>query len=194
MFGLNALIARSKPIQYFSYCIVVALIIASKLHSEFNPPKVIKLSNDMPLAQFASLTPSIAATIERVVDGDTFVSGGVTYRLALIDAPEKDQAYGLEAANFLTELVSDTPVTLTNRGEDRFGRVIADASINGISIAELMIENGYAWSYMVPTVELENKLSQLQSQAWAGGVGLWAEQDPVRPSIFRELKNAANNQ
>jgi len=122
------------------------------------------------------------------------IAGGVRYRLALIDAPENDQAYGMEATSFLRGLVTDTTVTITERGKDRYNRLIAEVSVNGISIAEMMIENGYAWSYMVPTAELENKLSQLQDNARAGGLGLWADPDPIRPSIYRELKHAANNQ
>lgn len=194
MFGLKSLFARSKPIQYSSYVIVLALIVASKFYPDADTAPDITLSNDPSLVATVETTPSIVTTIDRVVDGDTLIAGGISYRLALIDAPEKDQTYGLEATAFLRGLVSDTEVTIIERGEDRYGRLIVDASINGISIAELMLENGYAWSYMVPTAEMENKLSQLQDKARAGRLGLWADPDPVRPSIYRELKHAANNQ
>lgn len=194
MFGLKSLFARSKPIQYSSYVIVLALIVASKLYPDANTATGIKQSNDPSLAATVEPTRSIVTTIDRVVDGDTLIAGGISYRIASIDAPEKDQAFGEDATAFLRGLVSDTQVTIIDRGKDRYGRLIADASINGISLAELMIENGFAWSYMVPTVELENKLSQLQDKARAGGVGLWADPDPIRPSIYRELKHAANNQ
>ena len=194
MFGLKSLFARSKPIQYSSYVIVLALIVASKFYPDANTATGIKQSNDPSLAATVETTPSIVTTIDRVVDGDTLIAGGISYRIASIDAPEKDQPFGEEATAFLRGLVSDTQVTIIDRGKDRYGRLIADASINGISIAELMIENGFAWSYMVPTVELENKLSQLQDKARAGGVGLWADPDPIRPSIYRELTHAANNQ
>lgn len=194
MFGLKSLFARSKPIQYSSYAIVLALIVASKFYPDADISPGIKPSNESPLDATIKAAPAIITTIDRVVDGDTLIAGGIRYRLALIDAPETDQAFGLEATAFLRGLVSDTEVSIAERGKDRYGRLIADASINGISIAELMIENGYAWSYMVPTAELENKLSQLQDKARAGGVGLWADPDPIRPSIYRELKHAANNQ
>ena len=194
MFGLKSLFARSKPIQYSSYVIVFALIVASKFYPEANTAKGVKQSSDPSLAASVEPTQSIVTTIDYVVDGDTLIAGGISYRIASIDAPEKDQAFGEEATAFLRGLVSDTPVSITERGKDRYGRLIADASINSISLAELMIENGFAWPYMVPTVELENKFSQLQDKARAGGVGLWSDPDPIRPSIYREFKHAANNQ
>lgn len=193
MFGLKSLFARSKPIQYSSYIIVVALIVAAKFSSHANTAPQVKLANDLSLASTIEKPPSIVTTIDKVVDGDTLIAGGTTYRLALIDAPDKDQAYEPEATAFLRGLVADTTVTISEQGLDRYGRLIAEVSINGISIAEMMIENGYAWSYLVPTAELESKLSQHQEKARAGGLGLWADPDPVRPSIYRELKHAANN-
>lgn len=192
MFGLKSLFAQSKPIQYASYVFVLGLIVLSKFFPGENQALDAKLPSELPAS--VEIAPSIVATVDKVLDGDTLIAGGVRYRLAFIDAPENDQAYGQEAASFLRALVADSAITLTERGKDRYGRTIAEASINGICIAEMMIENGYAWPYMVPTAEMENKLFHLREKARVGELGLWTDSNPIQPAIHRQIKNAANNQ
>jgi endonuclease YncB( thermonuclease family) len=62
-----------------------------------------------------------SCTVTHIVDGDTFYciprgkitgvkthkDGSITVRLYGIDTPEKDQPYGIEARNFLKELVKE---------------------------------------------------------------------------------------
>jgi len=191
MFWLKSLFAKSKPIQYSSYVIVLALIVASKLYSTANTTAETKRTNALPL-DLIEKKPSVVTRVDKVIDGDTIIAGGTRYRLALIDAPEQEQAYGLEATAFLRGLVADTEITITEHGQDHYGRIIGEASINGISIAEIMIENGFAWPYMVSTAEAENKLLQLQNKAKEAGLGLWNDPDPIPPSLYRQIKHAAN--
>jgi len=191
MFGIKSLFAKSKPIQYSSYVIVLAIIVSSKFYSIANTTtetkKPIDLSSDL-----IEEKPFIVTRVDKVIDGDTIIAGGIRYRLALIDAPEQEQAYGLEATAFLRGLVDDTEITITEHGQDHYGRIIGEARINGISIAEIMIENGFAWPYMIPTAETENKLIQLQNKAKEAGLGLWNDSDPIPPSLYRQIKHAAN--
>jgi micrococcal nuclease len=199
MFGLKALFARSKAIQYTSYVVVLALIVAGKIYDGEPSSPEIKVTPELsPVAAIQEVTVK-HLSVDSVTDGDTLTAGGVIYRLALIDAPEKDQPYGKEAMDFLRSLVTETTVSFTELGKDKYGRTIARADINGVSIAEMMIENGYAWSYLDttdsfdPTVNFAFKLKQMQDKARVGRLGLWAEAEPIRPSIYREIKNAANN-
>jgi len=192
MFGLKSLFAKSKPIQYSSYVIVLALIVASKFYSTANTTKETKRPIDLSSGLIEE-KPSIVTRVDKVINGDTIIAGGIRYRLALIDAPEKEQAYGLEAAAFLRGLVADTEITITEHGQEHYDRIIGEASINGINIAEIMIENGFAWPYMVPSAETENKLIQLQNKAKEAGLGLWNDPDPIRPSLYRQIKHAAND-
>lgn len=193
MFGLKNLFANSKGIQYSSYVIVIALIIAAKLYPQpDSSPEKRELSEI--LSEFTLPAAPLVTTIDRVVDGDTVIAGGISYRLAMIDAPESDQPYGQEAASFLRGLVADTEIIIRAKNKDRYDRTIADASINGISIAEMMIENGYAWVYMPPTPQVANQLELLERKARAEGIGLWADPTPMRPSIYRKRQNAAHNQ
>jgi endonuclease YncB( thermonuclease family) len=64
---------------------------------------------------------ALSCTMTEVIDGDTFYciskekitdvrihkDGSISVRLYVIDAPEKDQLYGIEARNSLKELVKE---------------------------------------------------------------------------------------
>lgn len=189
MFGLKDLLARSKPIQYTSYVIVLALIVVAKLYPHDDSTGNTKEAVSKEASAVTETAPPIITTVDKVIDGDTVIAGGIRYRLAMIDAPETDQAFGVEATAFLRGLVESAEVTFAGTQKDQYGRTIANASINGVSIAEVMVENGYAWPYMVPN-EFENQLYKLQDHARAGALGLWADPNPIRPSVFRETKHA----
>jgi endonuclease YncB( thermonuclease family) len=82
------------------------------------------LSKALLISIFILLLPTyiyaISCTVTQVIDGDTFYclpsgsiagvrihkDGSITVRLYGIDAPEKDQPYGIEARNSLKELVA----------------------------------------------------------------------------------------
>lgn len=70
-----------------------------------------------------------AARVVRVIDADTYImlSGSTTYRLRLlgVDAPEHDQAFGLQATDSVTRLLAPGRVVLVARtGMDLYGRTL----------------------------------------------------------------------
>jgi endonuclease YncB( thermonuclease family) len=93
-----------------------------------------------------------------VIDGDTFNIGGETVRLAGIDTPEiggaqceDERRRGAAAEQRLHALLNAGPVQLVPAGDrdrDRFGRLLRDADVNGISVSEQMVAEGHArrWS------------------------------------------------
>jgi micrococcal nuclease len=104
----------------------------------------------------------------KVVDGDTIdvdidLGFNVSYtqrvRLAGIDTPEsrtkdlKEKALGLESKDYLSKQLKDalTVVIKTEKPDssEKYGRILGWLYINQgtKSLNELMIEQGYAWTY-----------------------------------------------
>ena len=68
--------------------------------------------------------------VTRVLDGDTldvelFTGSVVRVRLAGVDAPEKNQPFGKEAAEFVHQFTCTGQVGVYNVEQDRYGRLIA---------------------------------------------------------------------
>ncbi|MFB2552680.1 thermonuclease family protein [Ensifer soli] len=89
-----------------------------------------------------------------VIDGDTFILGGETVRIADIDAPETKQAKceserirGSAARERLRELLNAGPVTLrplAGRDEDKYGRKLRIVLRNDRSLGEQLVAEGLA--------------------------------------------------
>lgn len=129
------------------------------------------------LSLLALATPAIAqktptgvtydATIVRVSDGDTVVVEAkwipapmkpqIAVRIFGVDTPEKgfraqcpaEDAKGLAASAFTKDLVAKaTKIQYTLYDWDKFGgRVLGDLILNGKSLREQLITNGYARPY-----------------------------------------------
>ena len=91
--------------------------------------------------------------IETCYDGDTCTSTqGEKIRLACIDTPElrgakADPVPAKEARDYLNSLVSGRDVDIRRITKDRYDRTVAELSINGINIQQIMVQKGYAKIY-----------------------------------------------
>ena len=91
--------------------------------------------------------------IESCYDGDTCTSTQrEKIRLACIDAPElrgakADPIPAKEARDYLNSLVADRDVDIRRITKDRYDRTVAELSINGINIQQIMVKKGYAKIY-----------------------------------------------
>ncbi|MCI0346688.1 MAG: thermonuclease family protein [Chloroflexi bacterium] len=131
-----------------------------------------------------------AATVVRVVDGDTLVVdiGGhdETVRLVGIDTPETHrpntpvECFGPEAAAHLAELLPDgTAVRLERDVEprDQYGRLLAYVyrRSDGVLVNEAMARDGYAAALTIPpNVAREAVIAAAVVEARNGDRGLWA--------------------
>lgn len=87
------------------------------------------------------------------VDGDSLEMTGTRIRLFGIDAPEArqsckrqqaDWACGAEAARQLREFVQGRQIRCSGRDNDRYGRLVATCTADGMDLALMMIQSGLA--------------------------------------------------
>lgn len=129
--------------------------------------------------------------VVRVLDGDTIVIVGqdnieLTLRLAGIDAPEKDQAFGNDAAQFVDSLLTGRIVRLDNVKRDKFGRVLAHAYLETRWIDLEIVQHGWAWVY--PDSE-SRVLREAEASARDQNAGLWSSDTPTPPWEWRKGEN-----
>jgi micrococcal nuclease len=96
------------------------------------------------------------ARVTNVVDGDTIdaaidlgfkVQTMQRLRLARIDTPERGQpGYG-EAKDFVKQLIEGKEVTLQSHKASKWGYFLADISIDGRDVADLLLTAGLAKTY-----------------------------------------------
>jgi endonuclease YncB( thermonuclease family) len=116
------------------------------------------------------------------LDGDSFrAANGVEYRLFGIDAPELHQTCsetkgkswlcGRAAKAKLTTILNRGGVNCEARGKDRFGRIVAVCSAEGVpDISEQMVRDGYAVSLGGVAGD---PYREAQSDAEAAKRGIW---------------------
>ena len=134
-------------------------------------------------------TYDVNVRVVRIIDGDTVVVelplyGNATVRLYGIDAPEKRQSNGTQATEFFSSLVFDKPIKLRVRGKDQYGRLIVQVFHEDKDIGLLMVRYGYAWHYS--SIAKDKELATAQQAAKKQKLGLWKEQKPVAPWVYRK--------
>ena len=127
-----------------------------------------------------------------VQDGDTLTcldenNQQQKVRLAEIDAPELGQDFGKVSREALASMVFGKTVEVVDDGKDRYGRWIGHVLVNGSDVNREMVSTGNAWHYAA--YSKDQSLAQLQSQARAQQIGLWAQPEPVAPWQFRSTES-----
>jgi endonuclease YncB( thermonuclease family) len=88
------------------------------------------------------------AVVTGVADGDTLYADidgrSIRIRLAQIDAPEKAQAFDRRSEQSLRELIDKKKVELWWKSLDRYGRPIAQISVDGLDVNAERVRRGFA--------------------------------------------------
>ncbi|MBW2492972.1 MAG: thermonuclease family protein [Deltaproteobacteria bacterium] len=125
-----------------------------------------------------------------VSDGDTITvlheGKGEKIRLYGIDAPEKGQAFSKKAKQFTSSMVYGKTVKVETKDTDQYGCTVAIVYVDGQSLNEALVKNGFAWVYRKYCKEefCEDWLN-LEIVARYGKIGLWSEPNPIPPWDFR---------
>ena len=120
-----------------------------------------------------------------VHDGDsvTMLSKGKVYKIRLyeIDAAELQQTYGIEAKEYLSNLVLNKTVEAKEIAIDKYHRHVCKLFLNGLYINEQMVVSGNAWAF-IPYCS--KKLLNEQIETKEKHLGLWAY-PAISPYNFR---------
>lgn len=134
--------------------------------------------------------------VVKIADGDTFtmlVNGKeqIKIRIDGIDAPEKGQAYGKRAKEYLSSMIWGVYINVQVTKKDRYGRSIGKVSTSAIKDVGLeMIKAGYAWQYR--DYNNDKSYTTTENQARKDKRGLWQDKNPIRPQDFRKTKKEKN--
>lgn len=129
-----------------------------------------------------------------VADGDTITvlaHPNIQHkvRLAGIDAPEKNQAFGKRSKQSLSDLVFNRQVTVLTHKSDRYGREVGKVLVDGLDANLEQIRRGMAWHYKAyereQSAEDRALYSAAEVQARMQRSGLWRDASPEPPWEYR---------
>ena len=123
-----------------------------------------------------------------VLDGDTVLvvrgTERIKIRLADIDAPEKDQPYGMASKRALLDRVLHQQVQINSRAQDDYGRTVAHLLLDGLNVNEEQVRQGMAWEYS--HFHKDRRYRALQAEARQARRGLWEQDNPTPPWQWRK--------
>lgn len=155
---------------------------------------------------WAVAAPAWAKTMHGVVivviDGDTVLFKPDRYRpssraflkirLADIDAPESDQPYGADAAHALAAWVLHRRVAIDTVATDIYGRTIAHIRVGKREVGAEMVRGGFAWA--AARARRTSELTAAQRRAQLAGRGLWQDNAPLPPWVWRRTHPAPGHE
>jgi endonuclease YncB( thermonuclease family) len=130
---------------------------------------------------------TLVGRVVKIADGDTLtiVIDGQQEKIRLsdIDTPERKQPYGTRAKQALSELTFGKTISVLTTTKDRYGRVIGHITADGVDVNAELVRLGYAWVYR--RYSNDKELIHLEENARSGGLGLWADSNPIPPWEWR---------
>ena len=129
----------------------------------------------------------------RASDTLSVLRGGRVVRVRLygVACPERGQAFGTQARQFIRDVAFGQTVTVVvdavaAGATDRQGRLIAAVQLpDGRDLSQTLVQAGYAW-HDTQYAPHDKRLAQLEAEARAAQRGLWAGANPVPPWEWRQ--------
>jgi micrococcal nuclease len=133
-------------------------------------------------------------TVVAVTDADAFelrVAGKpLLLKLYGADAPEIGQPYRKESLSAFKSYIVDRDVVATVRDNKSDSRPLVDVIVDGDSIAQKMVEQGFAWH--APHHPDTDSIKGFEEHARANHLGLWKQPLPQAPWEYRASLKKAN--
>lgn len=147
----------------------------------------------MHLFLYSTLSAKTISGTAIVIDGDTIKVGAETLRLNAIDAPESEQecydseglpwSCGREATRAAAELTDKTTVSCEVVGTDKYGRILGECVVDGLSLNAELVRRGWAIAF----VEYDSRYLPLQKKAEIERIGVWRGRF-VMPRLWRKAQ------
>jgi len=136
------------------------------------------------------LPKEFSAKVIGVKDGDTievlYKKKPIIIRLEHIDAPEKKQAYGTKAKQFVSDKIFSKKVRIVNKGKWHWDRLIAEVYYQKENINKALVKKGLAMHYK--KYSKNEAYNQLEKKAKNKEKGMWSLPNVVAPWDFRKRK------
>ncbi|WP_457575690.1 thermonuclease family protein [Desulfomarina sp.] len=134
------------------------------------------------------------AEVSRIIDGDSIVVSKnkrkIEIRLYGIDSPEWQQHFSREARSCLSRVIHGKSVVVFPQYNDSYGRLVAHIERNGKNINGYLVEQGCAWVYpYFCRQKICDRWNKKQNQAKEEHKGLWREEQPVSPWIWKRMNH-----
>lgn len=123
---------------------------------------------------------SATTKVTRIIDGDTFeTETGETVRLIGINAPEISDIFGIEAKQYLLDLIENKTVDLQtdniSNDRDRYQRILRYVILDGVDINKKMVSDGYAFAYLKYKFSKSTDYEYAQLEARETNKGIWGD-------------------
>lgn len=135
--------------------------------------------------------------VSYVFDGDTVeltnAESKIKLRLADIDAPERQQAFGQKARRALIALCkgNNIEIAISLTGMDQYARHLGRMQCNQTDASVYMAEQGLAWYNEKYSDNAAVK--QAAASARSAGIGLWSDAQSMPPWVWRRLYGNKTN-
>ena len=131
------------------------------------------------------------AYVVRIIDGECarYNRRKAPIRLAMVDAPEREQPFGTEATKKLSELLRQGTVRLKVKCIDKYNREVAFVYCEGKDVSAEMLKEGMALHYHMnfDNCEIYDKF---EAAAKRCRQGLWSQEKIEKPWDFRRKHKA----
>lgn len=143
------------------------------------------------LLSTSALAETFTGKLVHVVDGDTvdvmFDGKARRIRLADIDCPEHNQAYGNAAKRFVLDHAAGEEVTVQGKTTDRYGRLVGEIILpDGKNLNHELVVAGLAWWYR--KYSDDETIGQMEEEARGKRAGLWQDPEAAAPWEFRKRR------
>ena len=133
-------------------------------------------------------TETLEGRVVGVHDGDTvtlLMEGNhqIKVRLAQIDAPELDQAFGQQSKQSLSAMVFNKTIKVEKETIDKYGRTVGTLFVYDLDANKEQIKRGMAWVYR--KYLHDQSLLSSEEAARQAKLGLWADANPMAPWDYR---------
>ena len=175
-------------------CVVTFEAIEAATKAGFRPHKSCVQSANNAQAKPSKAQEPFTAQVISVADGDTITVQTEDYeqikiRLYGIDAPEMNQPGGKEARQYLYDRIYGKEVIVKVMDTDRYGRSVAMIYLyGGMAVSVDIVGDGHAWVYpqYCKVKNFCDALTEVEGEAKAEKVGIWADPNPVPPWEWRK--------